>query len=305
MPTCLLHWKPDEPWKVPVLMMKISTLFLERLRQGFLAFAQIEKIPLILLQSSKWVLIWFQIKRYSGSNHQRLKSVPVLNIKEIVIIFGRFKFFQWYIWGLFYLKGKATIWGLIPPKESSVAVDELESLGEVSALPITQCIKRQCPPSGSAVFLDPINSYYQLLFLRQGKVPFSKDLFQVLKTGEGDDTIPFFRVIFWKKTFYRYSNETEYWTLSSSFSHPENVLLRGWDKIYIRTWCEVGTGNVKFLFVLSFCVCLCKCGSLDCGTKLSWWETILSISSQCSEPLERRFSFRCLSLVLSKAENKV
>lgn len=31
------------------------------------------------------------------------------------------------------------------PKESSVAVDGLESLGEVSALPITKCIKKAMP----------------------------------------------------------------------------------------------------------------------------------------------------------------
>lgn len=76
-------------------------------------------------------------------------------------------------------------------------MNELESLGKVSAiLPVTKCKKRQCPPSGSAVFLDPINSCYQLLNFFLGKVPFSKALFYVLKTGEGEDTIHFFRLIF-------------------------------------------------------------------------------------------------------------
>lgn len=49
------------------------------------------------------------------------------------------------------------------PKESSVAVDGLESLGEVFALPITKCIKRQCPPSSYAVFLKSVNSCSHLL----------------------------------------------------------------------------------------------------------------------------------------------
>lgn len=68
-------------------------------------------------------------------------------------------------------------------------MDELESLGKVSALPVTKRIKRQCPPSDSAVFLDPINSCYQLL-------PFPKALFQVLETGDGEDTVPFVRFVF-------------------------------------------------------------------------------------------------------------
>lgn len=49
------------------------------------------------------------------------------------------------------------------PKESSVAVDGLESLEEVSALPITKCIERQCPPSSSAVFLKSVKSCSHLL----------------------------------------------------------------------------------------------------------------------------------------------
>lgn len=43
---------------------------------------------------------------------------------------------------------------------------------------------------------------------------------------------------------------------SSPFSRPKNVLLRDWDRIYTRTWCEVGTGDVKFLFVCLVSVCV-------------------------------------------------
>lgn len=59
------------------------------------------------------MLVWFQTKRCSSSEHHRLRSVSTLNIKELmsflIIVFGRFMFFQWNIWGLFDLKGKATI----------------------------------------------------------------------------------------------------------------------------------------------------------------------------------------------------
>ena len=85
MPTCLLHWKRDVLQKAPVLTMKIGALFLKRLIQhGFLAFAQIEKIRRLLIQGSKRVLVWFQTERCSGSEHQRLKGVSTLNIKELV-----------------------------------------------------------------------------------------------------------------------------------------------------------------------------------------------------------------------------
>lgn len=104
--------------------------------------AQIEENLFLLIGGTKWMLVWFQTKRCSSSEHHRLRSVSTLNIKELmsflIIVFGRFMFFQWNIWGLFDLKGKATIWGLIPPKESSVAVDELESLGKVSTLPVSK-----------------------------------------------------------------------------------------------------------------------------------------------------------------------
>lgn len=93
----------------------------------------------------------------------RLKHVSTLNVKEFFLVCNHSRFFPWNIRGLFNLKGKATIWGLISPKESSVAVDDLDSLGKVSALPITKCIKRQCPPSSSAVFLESANSCSHLL----------------------------------------------------------------------------------------------------------------------------------------------
>lgn len=74
-------------------------------------------------------------------------------------------------------------------------MDDLDSLGKVSALPITKCIKRQCPPSSSAVFLESANSCSHLLSIFL-KVPFPKALYQVLKTGEDGDTIPFSRFTF-------------------------------------------------------------------------------------------------------------
>lgn len=66
--------------------IKIGALFLKRLiRRSFLACfsAQIE-IPFLLIGGSKWVLVQFQTERCSSSEHQRLKSVSTLNIRELV-----------------------------------------------------------------------------------------------------------------------------------------------------------------------------------------------------------------------------
>lgn len=169
MSTCLLHWKPDVPWKSPVLTTKMVALFLEGLTgqpdslhkwkkksvssdERFLVGSQCASKPRDVAvpetRNSGVFLPWI------------LKS---LCSSLFVIIQG---FFPWNIWGLFNLNGKATIWGLISPKESSVAVDGLENLGEVFALPITKCIKRQCPPSTSAVFLKSVAVLICLVFFK-------------------------------------------------------------------------------------------------------------------------------------------
>lgn len=144
------------------------------------------------------------------------------------------------------------MWGLISPKESSVAVDDLESLGEVSALPITKCIKMQCPASSSAVFLKSVNSCFHLLSISFFPVPFPKALYQVLKTGEDGDTISFFRFTFWRKTVYWYSIKQSTDLFLPLFLFPRKVFLRGWDKIFFRTKCGDRRGAV-FVHVHSLC----------------------------------------------------
>lgn len=42
------------------------------------------KIAFLLIGASKWVLVLFQNKRCNSSEHQRLKNVSTLNIKEVV-----------------------------------------------------------------------------------------------------------------------------------------------------------------------------------------------------------------------------
>lgn len=113
---------------------------------------------------SEWMLDSFQTKSRSSSEPRRFKSVSTLNIWRAFVLpclhsVGRFKFFQWNIWGLFDSKGKAAIWGLIPPKSPVLLWMSWRVSGKFIPFPLLTA-ERWYPPSGSAVFLDPF--CYQL-----------------------------------------------------------------------------------------------------------------------------------------------
>lgn len=164
MPVYLPHWKFDFPWKAPEWLTKSDALFLPRLI-GWGAFStQIEQITFFPRWGSEWMLDSFQTKSRSSSEPRRFKSVSTLNIWRAFVLpclhsVGRFKFFQWNIWGLFDSKGKAAIWGLIPPKSPVLLWMSWRVSGKFIPFPLLTA-ERWYPPSGSAVFLDPF--CYQL-----------------------------------------------------------------------------------------------------------------------------------------------